>query len=108
MAEALNMIPMSVIEDIKAEIASMSITSTNPEDFTRTMAELYSFKKMVLHIIDKHISRNEWDMKINKRIHYLLSNGSVVSWRRIRRNKRHKTNSKKEQELKLLKGIDEV
>ena len=43
--EAEPCVPMSVIEDIKAEIASMSIISTNPEDFMRTMAELYSFKK---------------------------------------------------------------
>ena len=51
---------MSAIDDIKAEIMNMSITSTNPEDYTRTMAELCSLKLRVLQIIDKHIGgRNE-------------------------------------------------
>ena len=49
----------SVIEDIKTEITSMTITSTNAENLTRTMAELYSFKRTVLSIIDKCTSGKE-------------------------------------------------
>ena len=46
------------IEDIKQEIANLTITQGG-EDYVRKMAELYSLKRMVLEIIDKHISGKE-------------------------------------------------
>jgi len=47
-------VPLSVIEDIKAEIENLTITKGG-EDYVRKMAELYSLKRKVLMIIDKHI-----------------------------------------------------
>ena len=52
MAEALNMIPMSVIEDIKAEISDII---ENDNDVYSWYNGLYK----ALEIIDKHISRKD-------------------------------------------------
>lgn len=47
--------PLSeVLDSIKGEIASLNIKTINTGEFTRTMAELYSLKKLVLAIIDKY------------------------------------------------------
>ena len=55
-AKSLNMIPMSVIEDIKAEIEDFE-----EEVFHRpnTDYEAYASVRHCLEIIDKHISRKE-------------------------------------------------
>ena len=45
---------VKVLEDIKAEIINLTITPDG-EEYVRKMAELYSLKRMVIAIIDKHI-----------------------------------------------------
>ena len=47
-----------ILDKIKAEIEQLTITEGG-DDYVRKMAELFSLKMKVLHIIDKYKSESE-------------------------------------------------